>query len=74
MREVAERVEKHGLRTLWIFLVGGPGETRHTLEETLRFARWRLGRGGEPLGRPRVKFCSYEDLLAAANEDASIAS
>ncbi len=45
VREVAERVEKHGLRTLWIFLVGGPGETRHTLEETLRFARWRLGRG-----------------------------
>jgi ferredoxin--NADP+ reductase len=29
---------------------------------------------GEPHGRPRVKFCSYEDLLAAANEDASIAS
>ena len=26
VREVAERVEKHGIRTLWIFLVGGPGE------------------------------------------------
>jgi len=24
-REVAERVEKHGIRTLWIFLIGGPG-------------------------------------------------
>jgi len=45
VREVAERVEKHGLRTLWIFLVGGPGETRQTVEETLDFARWRLGRG-----------------------------
>jgi radical SAM superfamily enzyme YgiQ (UPF0313 family) len=45
VREVAERVEKHGLRTLWIFLVGGPGETRQTVEETLQFARWRLGRG-----------------------------
>jgi len=43
--EVAERVEKHGLRTLWIFLIGGPGETRQTVEETLDFARWRLGRG-----------------------------
>ena len=30
---------------LWIFLVGGPGETPATLEETLRFAAWRLGRG-----------------------------
>jgi radical SAM superfamily enzyme YgiQ (UPF0313 family) len=45
VREVAERVESHGIKTLWIFLVGGPGETRHTLEETLHFARWRLIRG-----------------------------
>jgi radical SAM superfamily enzyme YgiQ (UPF0313 family) len=45
VRDVAERVEKAGIRTLWIFLVGGPGETPQTLEETLRFAEWRLLRG-----------------------------
>lgn len=45
VREVAERVENSGIRTLWIFLVGGPGETTSTLEETLAFARWRLERG-----------------------------
>ena len=45
VREVAERVEKHGIRTLWIFLVGGPGEDARTLEETLSFADWRLRRG-----------------------------
>ncbi len=45
VREVAERVERSGIRALWIFLVGGPGETRETLEETLRFAGWRLDRG-----------------------------
>jgi anaerobic magnesium-protoporphyrin IX monomethyl ester cyclase len=45
VREVAERVESHGIKTLWIFLIGGPGETRHTLEETLHFARWRLLHG-----------------------------
>lgn len=44
-REVAERVENAGIRALWIFLVGGPGETPATLEETLRFAAWRLDRG-----------------------------
>ncbi|HEX6628078.1 MAG TPA: radical SAM protein [Gemmatimonadaceae bacterium] len=44
-REVAERVEQHGIRALWIFLVGGPGETPETLEETLEFADWRLRRG-----------------------------
>ncbi len=45
VREVAQRVENAGIRTLWIFLVGGPGETPETLEETLDFAAWRLGRG-----------------------------
>jgi anaerobic magnesium-protoporphyrin IX monomethyl ester cyclase len=45
VREVAERVEKFGIKTLWIFLVGGPGETRPTVEETLAFAKWRLERG-----------------------------
>jgi radical SAM superfamily enzyme YgiQ (UPF0313 family) len=45
VREVAERVERHGIRTLWIFLVGGPGETPETIEETLAFAKWRLERG-----------------------------
>ena len=44
-RETAERVERAGIRALWIFLVGGPGESPRTLEETLRFAEWRLGRG-----------------------------
>jgi radical SAM superfamily enzyme YgiQ (UPF0313 family) len=45
VREVAGRVEKHGIKTLWIFLIGGPGETGQTLEETLAFAKWRLERG-----------------------------
>jgi radical SAM superfamily enzyme YgiQ (UPF0313 family) len=45
VRAVAEDVERAGMGVLWIFLVGGPGETRETLEDTLRFAAWRLGRG-----------------------------
>ncbi len=45
VREVAERVERAGIRTLWIFLVGGPSETPATLKETLAFAQWRLERG-----------------------------
>lgn len=45
VREVAKRVEKFGIKTLWIFLVGGPGETVETVEETLAFAAWRLRRG-----------------------------
>jgi anaerobic magnesium-protoporphyrin IX monomethyl ester cyclase len=44
-RETAARVERAGLRALWIFLVGGPGETDSTIGETLSFAEWRLSRG-----------------------------
>jgi hypothetical protein len=45
VRTAAERIERAGIRCLWIFLVGGPGETADTLEETLRFAADRLRRG-----------------------------
>lgn len=45
LHEVAESVERAGIGVLWIFLVGGPGETAETLEETLRFAAGRMARG-----------------------------
>ncbi len=45
VRDVAQRVARAGMRVLWIFLVGGPGETPETMEETLAFARGRLGAG-----------------------------
>lgn len=37
LERVAALTRRAGLRTLWIFLVGGPGETRETVEETLDF-------------------------------------
>ena len=45
VREVARRVKRAGLRALWILLVGGPGETPATIEETLGFAAERLADG-----------------------------
>ena len=45
VRETAQRVHEAGIRTLWIFLVGGPGETLQSLEETIRFAEERLAAG-----------------------------
>ncbi|MEW5746498.1 MAG: radical SAM protein [Nitrospirota bacterium] len=35
---VAEVMRRHRLPCLWIFLLGGPGETQETVKETLRFA------------------------------------
>jgi radical SAM superfamily enzyme YgiQ (UPF0313 family) len=45
LRKVAGNVEDAGMGVLWIFLIGGPGETPATLEETLKFAAWRLDHG-----------------------------
>jgi radical SAM superfamily enzyme YgiQ (UPF0313 family) len=45
LERVARSVERAGMGVLWIFLVGGPGETPETLEDTLRFAAARLARG-----------------------------
>jgi radical SAM superfamily enzyme YgiQ (UPF0313 family) len=36
--QAAELVRAHGLPCIWIFMLGGPGETRETVQETLRFA------------------------------------
>ncbi|MGI9076347.1 MAG: B12-binding domain-containing radical SAM protein [Gemmatimonadaceae bacterium] len=45
VRAVAEDVERAGIAVLWVFLIGGPGETAATIEETLKFAEWRLRHG-----------------------------
>ncbi len=38
VRHTADVVRRHRLPCAWIFLLGGPGENRETVKETLRFA------------------------------------
>jgi radical SAM superfamily enzyme YgiQ (UPF0313 family) len=38
VRRAAEVVGRHNLPCVWIFMLGGPGETNETILETLRFA------------------------------------
>ncbi len=38
VHHAAEVVKRHRIPCAWIFLLGGPGETRETVRETLRFA------------------------------------
>jgi radical SAM superfamily enzyme YgiQ (UPF0313 family) len=33
----AESLQRHAIRALWVFLLGGPGETPETVEQTLSF-------------------------------------
>ncbi len=39
VRETIRLTKKHGIRALGFFLVGSPGETRQTIQKTLKFAK-----------------------------------
>lgn len=45
VHQAAEAVRRHRIPCAWIFLFGGPGETRDTVRETLRFAASRIRPG-----------------------------
>lgn len=40
-----ERVQAAGIKSMWFFMLGAPGETMETCEETIRFAETRLSGG-----------------------------
>ncbi|MDA8085461.1 MAG: cobalamin-dependent protein [Nitrospiraceae bacterium] len=42
VRRAAEVMRRHALPCFWIFLLGGPGETKSTVRETLEFASRRI--------------------------------
>jgi radical SAM superfamily enzyme YgiQ (UPF0313 family) len=39
VEQAADAVRRHGLPCMWIFMLGGPGETKDTVRRTLGFAR-----------------------------------
>lgn len=41
----SEVIKQHKIPCLWIFMLGGPGETEETLTETLNFAEKCIGQG-----------------------------
>lgn len=45
VHRAADVIERHDLPCLWIFMLGGPGETKKTVEETLHFAEKRIRKG-----------------------------
>lgn len=42
VRQTARFAADSGIRSLWFFLLGGPGETEQTVEETVRFVETHL--------------------------------
>ncbi len=48
LHRAAEAINQFSFPVLWYFLVGGPGETQHTLQETLEFIGRHLVRKKRP--------------------------
>jgi hypothetical protein len=48
LRRAAEAINQFSLPVLWNFLIGGPGETNRTLQETLEFIQQHLTRKEGP--------------------------
>lgn len=42
VNQAAEAIRRHAIPCLWFFMLGGPGETQATVEETLNFAKKRI--------------------------------
>lgn len=40
--EAADLLDRHGITALWVFLIGGPGESPATVDETLSFIEERV--------------------------------
>jgi radical SAM superfamily enzyme YgiQ (UPF0313 family) len=78
VHRTAEIMGRHRLPCLWIFLLGGPGETPETVEQTLRFVERSLGPRDAAFfniglrvypGTPLEAIARREGALAAAPED-----
>lgn len=69
----AAAVEKHDIPCMWVFMLGGPGETRDTVRRTLDFARRRVRPSDTVFFNAGVRLYPGTPLEAAARRDGSLA-
>ena len=68
----ARAVEAQALPCMWIFMLGGPGETRETVERTLEFARRRVRPSDTVFFNSGVRLYPGTALEAAARRDGTL--
>jgi radical SAM superfamily enzyme YgiQ (UPF0313 family) len=64
----AETVRRHGLPCLWIFMLGGPGETETTLKETLHFAERHIRTGDTAFFNVGIRIYPGTELESVARD------
>jgi len=68
----ASAVREQEIPCLWMFLLGGPGETKETVERTLEFARRRVKPSDTVFFNAGVRLYPGTPLEAAARRDGSL--
>jgi len=69
LERAARAVARHKIPCMWIFMVGGPGETRDTVERTLEFARRRVRPSDTVFFNAGVRIYPGTPLEAAARRE-----
>jgi radical SAM superfamily enzyme YgiQ (UPF0313 family) len=72
LERAAAAVEEHGIPCMWVFLLGGPGETRETVRRTLDFARRRVRPSDTVFFNAGVRLYPGTPLEAAARLEGSL--
>lgn len=74
VRRTARLVRASGIRSVWFFLLGGPGETRETVEETVSFVERQLDwRRCVVIFMTGVRILPGTDLARSASRDGYVA-
>ncbi|GCF84222.1 B12-binding domain-containing radical SAM protein [Geobacter sp. SVR] len=69
VHHAAEVVRRHDIPCAWIFLLGGPGETRDTLRETLAFAEQRIRPGDVAFFNTGIRIYPGTELESIARRE-----
>jgi len=69
VEKAAEAIRRSPLPCLWLFMLGGPGETRETVAETLAFARRILRRGDVAYLNVGIRIYPGTELEGLAREE-----
>jgi radical SAM superfamily enzyme YgiQ (UPF0313 family) len=74
LERTAATVERHTIPCMWIFMLGGPGETRETVRRTLDFARRRVRPSDTAFFNAGVRLYPGTPLEAAARREGALAT
>ncbi len=72
LARAAAAVARHDIPCMWIFMVGGPGETKETVARTLDFARQRVRTSDSVFFNAGVRMYPGTPLEAAARHEGSL--